>query len=134
MPTPDELVAAFYRAYNSHDAAEAATLYSENGVHMEIAFGNERAGREALVKGLEGFFAMMPDVLWRERQRVRSGDSIAIIYEMTGTFTPRAKEGEAPRPRKPVRLAGLHILEFAGDQIAVSRDYWDKADFLAQIA
>ena len=134
MPTPDELVAAFYSAYNGHDAAEAAALYSDSGKHMEIAFGSEREGREALTKGLEGFFAMMPDVLWRERQRVRSGDSIAVLYEMTGTFTPRSKDGEAPKPRKLVKLTGLHILEFAGDRIAVSRDYWDKADFLAQIA
>jgi hypothetical protein len=31
-------------------------------------------------------------------------------------------------------LNGLHVLEIADGLISVSRDYWDKAEFFAQIA
>lgn len=134
MPNADAIVDAFYRAYNDHDALAAVHLYAVEGRHDEMAFGAARHGHEELRKGLEGFFAMMPDVCWRERERIRSADHIAILYEMTGTFLPRLKEG-APLPSaRQVRLNGLHMLEIKEDRITVSQDYWDKAEFLAQIA
>jgi steroid delta-isomerase-like uncharacterized protein len=134
MSSPDAIVDAFYRAYNDHDAEAAVELYTEGGRHEEIAFGSERRGAEDLSKGLSGLFSMMPDVHWRERERIRSAANIAILYEMTGTFSPRPKEGLEPPSARAVSLSGLHVLEITDGRISVSRDYWDKAEFLAQIA
>ncbi|MFK4771660.1 nuclear transport factor 2 family protein [Rhizobium sp. ZW T2_16] len=134
MPNADAIVDAFYRAYNDHDALAAVRLYAEDGRHDEIAFGAARQGYEELRKGLEGFFAMMPDVCWRERERIRSADHVAILYEMTGTFLPRPKEGASLPSARSVTLEGLHMLEIRDGRITVSQDYWDKAEFLAQIA
>jgi len=134
MSSPDAIVDAFYRAYNDHDADAAVGLYLEAGRHEEIAFGTERCGADGLSKGLSGLFSMMPDVQWRERERIRSAAHIAILYQMTGTFLPRPKEGAEPPPPKAVSLNGLHVLEITDGRISVSRDYWDKAEFLAQIA
>jgi steroid delta-isomerase-like uncharacterized protein len=134
MQNADTVVDAFYRAYNEHDADAAIGLYAEGARHEEIAFGSERHGHEDLKKGLSGLFAMMPDVHWRERERIRSAAHVAILYEMTGTFTPKPKEGVPQASPRSVSLSGLHVLEIAEGHIVVSRDYWDKSDFLAQIA
>jgi steroid delta-isomerase-like uncharacterized protein len=134
MQNTDAVVDAFYRAYNDHDADGAVGLYADGARHEEIAFDSERHGHEDLRKGLTGLFAMMPDVHWRERERIRSAAHVAILYQMTGTFTPRPKEGGTPASPKSVSLNGLHVLEIVDGHIIVSRDYWDKNDFLAQIA
>jgi steroid delta-isomerase-like uncharacterized protein len=134
MLSPDAVVDAFYRAYNDHDASAAIGLYVEDGRHEEIAFGAEKRGHAELRKGLEGLFAMMPDVKFRERQRIRSAAHVAVLYEMSGTFVSRPKEGMPAATTKPVTIAGLHIIEITDGRISVSRDYWDKAEFLAQIA
>lgn len=134
MSSPDQIVDAFYRAYNSHDAVAATALYAEDGRHEEIAMGADRQGRNALRGGLEGFFLMMPDVRWRERQRIHSAAHVAVLYEMAGTFVPQPRAGEAAKPARPVTLAGLHLFEIVEGRIAATRDYWDKAQFLQQIA
>ncbi|RWX81652.1 nuclear transport factor 2 family protein [Neorhizobium lilium] len=135
MQNADTVVDAFYRAYNDHDADAVVGLYAHGARHEEIAFGSERHGHEDLRKGLSGLFTMMPDVHWRERERIRSAAHVAVLYEMTGTFTPKLKEGVPPQaPPKSVSLIGLHVLEIADGLISVSRDYWDKAEFFAQIA
>lgn len=134
MSDIDQIVSAFYSAYNAHDAGAATTLYANDGWHEEVAMGARRSGREALQKGLEGFFGMLSDLRWSERQRIQSAENIVVSYEMTGTFRPRAKDGEEPPAARPVTLPGIHVFEFADGVLQGTRDYWDKAAFLSQIA
>ncbi|MCA0042480.1 nuclear transport factor 2 family protein [Celeribacter litoreus] len=131
--TDQDVLTAFYAAYNSHDAQAATDLYVEDGRHDEIAMGKSRTGHAALREGLEGFFGMLPDVEWTSKEVIRSADWLAVSYRMTGTFTPRAKEG-APSPSpKSVALDGLHLLKVVGGRIEITQDYWSKDAFLAQI-
>jgi len=127
------LVAAFYAAYNAHDAETAAALYSPDGRHDEVAMGKTRAGHAALTEGLAGFFRMLPDVKWEPSRIIRSADWIAINYRMTGTFRPRATEAVPDPEPRPVALDGLHLLQVHDGTLLCSRDYWDKNAFLAQI-
>lgn len=132
MLSHDQLIDQFYDCYNRHDAAAATALYSDDGRHVEVAMGKTRMGRDALQAGLQGFFQMMPDVAWRERERIRSGDSIAVIYTMAGHVASRPTAENAAA--KPVDLPGLHLFKIADGQLVETQDLWDKADFLAQIA
>lgn len=125
------LLTAFYAAYNAHDAKAAAALYAEDGTHEEIAMEKSRQGRAALAEGLAGLTRMLPDVAWAPAPTIRSGIWCAVPYRMTGTFTPRPGSADVT-PRK-VALDGLHLLQIRDGQIALSRDYWDKDAFLAQI-
>lgn len=127
------LLEAFYTAYNGHDSTAAAALYLPDGWHDEIAMGGHREGRDDLASGLAGFFDMLPDVTFFPGPVLRSADWRVVNYRMTGTFTPRAKEGEnPPRPRQ-ITLNGLHLFLIRENQIQGTRDYWDKDAFLAQI-
>ncbi|MBB4022852.1 MULTISPECIES: nuclear transport factor 2 family protein [Actibacterium] len=127
------VLAAFYAAYNAHDAQAAAALYTPDGRHEEIAMAKTRAGHAALAEGLEGFFRMLPDVHWQPGAVIRSADWLAVSYRMTGSFTPRPNEADpAPAPRA-VALDGLHLVQLRDGAIGCTRDYWDKDAFLAQI-
>ncbi|WP_280772534.1 nuclear transport factor 2 family protein [Rhizobium sp. SG_E_25_P2] len=130
MLSHDQLIDQFYDCYNRHDASAAIALYASDGRHVEMAMGKTRAGADALQAGLEGFFKMMPDVVWRERERVRSAGRVAVVYTMTGHVAPRSSDAAA----KPVALPGLHVFTIENGQIIETQDLWDKAEFLAQIA
>ena len=133
MIPPDEIVSSFYDAYNRHDVAAAVGLYEEGGSHADVAVGALREGRLALGEGLAGFFRMMPDAVWRERERIVAGASVAVVYTLTGHVVPRPGPGEAPAPARGIELAGLHVFEFGGDRIRATRDFWDPAEFRRQM-
>ncbi len=127
------LLEAFYAAYNGHDATAAAALYHADGWHEEIAMSSRRDGTEDLASGLAGLFRMLPDVTFETGRTIRSADWLAVAYRMTGTFTPRGREGEPPAPARHIALDGLHLFKIRDDRIEGTRDYWDKGAFLAQI-
>ena len=87
-----------------------------------------REGREALIEGLQGFWRMLPDVVWERRGYVRAGNQIAVPYHMTGTFT-----GKDGLPRA-IALDGLHLFCIVDGLIAESRDLWDLDLFKALMA
>ncbi len=122
-----DLIDRFYAAYAARDASAAAALYTETGRHDEVAMSKSREGREALAQGLEGFWRMLPDVVWERQGYVRAGDHVAVPYHMTGTFT--GKDGLA----RPIALVGLHLFEIRDGALAVTKDLWDLDLFKAQM-
>lgn len=130
--TPDAVVDRLYAAYNARDVEAAAALYADDGWHEEANAGRRRTGRAAVADGLAGFFRMMPDAAWQERERIRAGGSVAVVYTLRGSF--RADVGPFKATGQPVELAGLHVVELDGDRIRGTRDFWDMAAFVRQIA
>lgn len=124
------LIDRFYRAYASRDAQDAASLYHPDGRHDEVAMGKSREGRAALAEGLAGFWRMLPDVSWDRRGYIRAGNSVAVPYHMTGTFTPR---GEDTTPRR-IALDGLHLFEIRDGLLVGTKDMWDLDLFKAQMS
>ncbi len=125
-----DLIDRFYACYAARDAEGAAELYHADGWHEEVAMGKRREGRAALAEGLRGFWRMLPDVAWQRTGYVRAGDSVAVPYRMTATFTPRG-EDVAPRP---IALDGIHLFELRDGLLAGTRDMWDLDLFRAQMA
>lgn len=123
------LIDSFYSAYAERDAEAAAALYHADGWHEEVAMSKRREGRGALIEGLQGFWRMLPDVVWQRGGYVRAGNHVAVPYRMTGTFTPR---GEGATPRQ-VKMDGLHLFEIRDVLIWGTRDMWDLDVFKAQI-
>lgn len=119
----------FYAAYDRRDADAAAALYSPDGWHEEVAMSKRREGRDALAQGLRGFWRMLPDAAWERRGYIRAGNTVAVPYHMTGTFTPR---GDGATPRL-VAIDGLHLFEFHDGSLRGTRDMWDLDHFQAQI-
>lgn len=129
----NEIIDAFYAAYAERDAQKAAALYPQDGWHEEVAMGKRRGGRQAVEEGLAGFFRMLPDVTWKEEERILSGRSAALVYTMRGTFMPRPKQPDDRPEPKPVILKGMHLFEFGDDGLQGTKDYWNLDSFKRQI-
>lgn len=131
-PAATDAVAAFYAAYNGHDAAAAAGLYAEDGWHEEAHSGARRQGREALQVGLDRFFGFITQAYWQPRERIDAGASVAVVYTLTGTLGVDLKG--LPTRGRPIELRGVHLFDVADGIIRGTRDYWDPAAFQRQIA
>ena len=59
-----------YAAYNRHDPAAVADLYSATGTHEDIADGRARCGPEAIAAGLRRFFTWFPDAHWENEFQI----------------------------------------------------------------
>jgi steroid delta-isomerase-like uncharacterized protein len=127
-----EAIVRLYDAYNRHDAATAAQLYSPSGIHEDIAPGSVAEGREAIRAGLERFFAAFPDAHWAADRVVGEGDRATASYTLTATLQGRLGPFEPRRQR--LDLAGVHVVETASDgSIERSTDFWDRDAFGRQM-
>ncbi|MEI4473838.1 nuclear transport factor 2 family protein [Frigidibacter sp. MR17.24] len=127
-----ELIAAFYRAYNSGDAAAAVALYAGDGAHVEAASGQSRTGAAALQKGLAGFLGMFDGLRFDTQPPVRAGSKAVVTYVMHGTVNRDL--GPLPARGKAVALRGVHLFEIEDGAIRRTTDFWDMDDFRAQVA
>lgn len=126
-----ELLDAFYAAYEARDPEAAAALYAEDGEHREIAQASVRTGRAQIAEGLGRFLAAFPDARWRVRSSVLNGARAAVAYELTGTLSAGLGPFE-PRGQR-LSLLGLHLFELCGGEIRSTEDYWDSGCFARQM-
>lgn len=126
------VIAAFYQGYNAHDVAGVGELYVEEGVHEDIASAKMRQGRGAVEAGLKGFFDMLPDVAFEVENTIVSRGSAVVFYRMQGHIG--RDFGTMPTKGKPIDLAGVHVFAFDGDRIKATTDFWNEADFKAQLS
>jgi steroid delta-isomerase-like uncharacterized protein len=129
--TAAEVAATLYCAYNRHDAASAAALYTADGEHREIAQGRSIEGRAAIEENLRHFLAAFPDARWEMRTRVEGASAVAITYELSGTL--RGPLGPLEPRGQELRIAGCHVVALRDGEIALSEDYWDAATFMRQM-
>lgn len=127
----ETLISAFYSAYNTHDAAEAARLYAPDASHTEAASGRIRTGREAIQAGLAGFLGMLDDLAFTTGPAVHAGPHSLVPYRMEGRMARQI--GPFPATGKSVVLVGIHRFVFRDGLIQETHDYWDEASFISQI-
>lgn len=120
------VIQAYYAAHNVHDAEAVAALYTEDGVHEDVALGHVRSGREALRTGLSGFFALFEGLRLEERTRILSADHAVAVHTLSGRVTRDL--GPMRLAGREVSLTGAYLFDFSGDRIARSRDYWNLAE------
>ena len=128
----DATIDAFYQAYNTGDAATAASLYHPEGEHSEAAMPHVRKGTAALAGGMEYFFSMFDELRWEEIQRIRAGKSVLVSYVMTGKLVRDA--GRIKARGQAISLTGAHLFEFEDDKLQKTRDFWDPSEFARQAA
>jgi steroid delta-isomerase-like uncharacterized protein len=128
----NDLPHRLYAAYNQHDPAAVADLYSASGSHEDVADGRPRHGPEAIAAGLQRFFTWFPDARWQTGFLMSDGGGrAAVTYQLTATL--HAQMGNvAPRGQR-IALRGVQVLEIENGRIGKSADYWDAATFQRQI-
>jgi steroid delta-isomerase-like uncharacterized protein len=126
------IASMLYDAYNRHDPAAVAQLYSADGAHEDIAQGRPKTGRDEIAAGLSKFLGWFPDARWEPQSTILGADEReAVTYLLTGTL--QAQMGPvAPRGQR-ISLRGAHVLQLRDGLIKRSEDYWDAASFQRQL-
>jgi steroid delta-isomerase-like uncharacterized protein len=128
---PTGVLGRLYLAYNEHDASAAAALYAADAVHEDVAVGHVVRGRDAIAKGLTGFFAAFPDAHWHPSVELEGAGSAVARYVLTATLQKDFGPYNAAGQR--LELRGVHVLETANGWIERSEDFWDSNTFGQQM-
>ena len=114
------------------DPAGADTVYTEDAVLEDVAFGVAFRGRDELKAHIEAEFVGFPDHTYELRSGFVAGDFAAAEFTFTGTYTgsyPELPPGEG----QAVTLKGAAIFELSDGKIRREAHYYDAYAFLIQL-
>lgn len=128
--------AAFFDAYrdawNSHDVGAVLEFFTEDGVYEDVTVGRVNRGKAEIRAFVEETFATFPDFHVEDAgpATIDPAGRFANEWTMSGTH-----EGDTaiPATHKRFSLRGASAGEFEGNKIRRNADYWNMAEFLAQV-
>jgi steroid delta-isomerase-like uncharacterized protein len=127
-----EWVHRYLAAWNSHDGEEVAAFMSEDVVYEDLAGGAIYHGRAGVAGYVAATHVWSGDYRFVVVTTQASGPSYAIEWEMLGTNTGELG-GVAPTG-EPYRIRGVSVGQLnQHGEIASNRDYFNLADYLAQV-
>jgi steroid delta-isomerase-like uncharacterized protein len=126
-----DIVAAFLAAYNSHNPAQISRLLAADGVQEDVAPARVNGTPEQVMAGLMPFFLAVPDAHWAETDRIVAGNSIVVLYRLTGHL--RNDLGPFKARGQAISHPGAHVLRLRDGQIVSAQDFWDPVDFGRQV-
>lgn len=131
MRTVREVMAAWEEAWNRRDAEALAALYHDDAINHQVAFGEPRVGREALLADFRFFFAAFPDSFTRVEVTLIDGDRAAVEWfggaTWLGPFAGQAPTGAA------FTLRGCGFFLVTDGKIKTQRGYIDRASWFGQL-
>jgi steroid delta-isomerase-like uncharacterized protein len=128
----EEMLMEENAAWNAHDVGKIATFYTDDCIKEDVAVGVHARGKEAMNAVNSGAFAAVPDMKIELRLIIRSGESAATEWTMSGTYSS-GHPGAPPVIGRPFSIRGATIMELRGGRISRVCDYWDSAQFLRQV-
>ncbi len=126
-----DIVAAFLAAYNSGDATQIAHLFPADGWQEDVAPGRMNSTPDQIATGLAPFFEAVPDAHWEETDRIVAGNSLVILYQMTGHL--RNDLGPFKARGQAISHPGVHVLRLRDGKLFSAQDFWDPKEFGRQV-
>jgi steroid delta-isomerase-like uncharacterized protein len=122
----------YLAAWNSHDGARVAAYMADDASYEDLALGQLHLGKAAIEAFANEAEQFSNDYAFVSVSEQTSGDSYAFEWEMFGTNTGEA--GGLPATNKAYRIRGVSVGRLDADgKIRSNRDYWNLADYLAQV-
>jgi steroid delta-isomerase-like uncharacterized protein len=119
-------------AWNSHDGSQVAVFMAEDATYEDLALGVLHEGRDAIKAFAQEADSFSSDYRFISISTRQSGSSYAMEWEMVGTNT--GEGGGLPATNKPYKIRGASVGVVDDDgKIKRNRDYWNMADYLAQV-
>lgn len=131
MRSPREVVLTWVDAFNRRDALDAAALYHEDAVNLQVASGAPTVGRQAMQNGFAYFFRSFPDSYTRPVNLFEDGEWAILEWEGGGTWLGEFA-GQTPNGRS-FQIQGCGFFHVVGGKIQFQRGYWDKASWFSQL-
>ncbi|HTK95147.1 MAG TPA: nuclear transport factor 2 family protein [Terriglobales bacterium] len=116
-----------FAAWNAHDPEKLASLYTDDVVYEDVAFGQIAHGREELKKMAAGFFAAVPDMKLEIVSFSQHGNEGSVEWVFSGTDAGLFKTG------KKFSVRGASRYELRGGKFSSNRDYYDSASIMRQV-
>jgi steroid delta-isomerase-like uncharacterized protein len=122
-----DLVASNFAAWNAHDADKVASLYTDDVVYEDVAFGMVAHGHAEMRKLAADFFAGVPDFKLEVVSQTSMGNHGSVEWVFSGTDVGLYKTG------KKFSVRGASIFEIRGGKFSANRDYYDAASLMRQV-
>jgi steroid delta-isomerase-like uncharacterized protein len=129
--TAGELARGFFEHVGSRDVEGMARYWDDESVDDFIVLGPVR-GKEALSDFFREFFGAFPDAEFELERITAEGDTAAVQYRFTGTFSGDSFQG-IKATGKPVEFRGTDIITFVGEKVRMNSVYYDGLSFARQI-
>jgi steroid delta-isomerase-like uncharacterized protein len=121
---------AWTAAWNSHDSAQVAALFTPDGVYQDMAFGLVAHGTAEVTKFADGFFKAAPDLHIDLKAGFGTDEWAAAEWVFSSTDTG----GVAGAPTgKRFSVPGGTIFAVMGGKIARDTDYYNPETVLMQL-
>jgi steroid delta-isomerase-like uncharacterized protein len=76
---------AMRAAWNSHDVGEFLAICDDNIIWRDVASPEPYRGKEGARQFMKGWMTAMPDLNYREKNRLVTEDAVAVEFEFSGT-------------------------------------------------
>jgi steroid delta-isomerase-like uncharacterized protein len=121
------LVQRNFDAWNAHDPDKVVSLYTDDVVYEDVAFGLRAHGHAELRKMVADFFTAIPDLKLEIVSNASTGDRGSVEWVFSGTDVGLYKSG------KKFSVRGASIYELRGGKFSGNRDYYDSAAIMRQV-
>jgi steroid delta-isomerase-like uncharacterized protein len=134
--TGEDVAKMLTDAWNSHDAARLAAVYTQDATVLDPFYTEPLEGREAIEKDASGLFTAFPDIAFRPTKVIVDGQTVALEVMVSGTNTGPLQLPTgliAPTGRRvEFSASGFSDIDAMG-RIREERRYFDVAGVIAQL-
>ncbi len=126
------IVEKWVAAWNAHSPEQMAALYTDDGVHEDLAFGIVSRGQEEVAGFIAATLAAAPDTRAELDYAFQDGDRAAALWTWSGTYTG-AFAPTLPATGQPFAVPIASLFELEGELIRRVGDYYNLGTWMTQV-
>jgi len=126
-PKKTDPVQSNFAAWNAHDADRVTSLYTDDVIYEDVAFGLIARGHAEMRKMAADFFTSVPDLKLEVVSNQSSGNRGSVEWVFSGTDAGLYKTG------KKFSVRGVSVYELRDGKFSSNRDYYDAASIMREV-
>jgi len=130
------IVEKFFNSISNRDVDTAMSLLTDDHVSHDHGTGMVMTGIEENRADMENWLSMMSDMKVEILNSVESGNCVAVELRMTGVNTGELMMPDGtkvPATGKSVEMHGCNVIEFDGEKMSKSTQYYSMMSMMAQL-
>ena len=130
------IVEKFFNSISNRDVDTAMSLLTDDHVSHDHGTGMVMTGIEENRADMENWLSMMSDMKVEILNSVESGNCVAVEMRMTGVNTGELMMPDGtkvPATGKSVEMHGCNVIEFEGEKMSKSTQYYSMMSMMAQL-
>ena len=131
-----QIVEKFFDSISNRDLDGAMSILSDDHVSHDHGTGMVMTGIDENRADMENWLSMMSEMKVEILNSVESGNTVVVEMKMTGVNTGdiMMPDGtKVPATGKSVEMNGCQVMEFDGDKMTKSSQYYSMMSMMAQL-